>query len=91
MDVAAKYDPAMTGPRMQTRDEFDEAQALFDEAVATYEAAKAEFEEFKLEFRSRLRENPDLEALELAKWKLYRSRARLMRLFRAKERRGLPT
>jgi hypothetical protein len=84
MDVAAKYDPVMTGRQMQIRDEFDEA-------VATYEAAQAEFEEFKLEFRSRLRENPDLEALELAKWKLYRSRARLMRLFRAKERRGLPT
>ena len=89
MDVAANN--MTTGPPMPNTDKSADTHTAFEEAVALYEAAQAEFEQFKLEFRSRLRENPDFEALEHAKWKLHRSRARLMKLFRAKDRRSGPT
>ncbi len=75
---------------MPTRDEFDEAQALFDETIALYEAAKAEFETLKAKIRGRFRTNVDYESLELVQRKLFRTRARLMRLHRERDRRGRP-
>lgn len=75
---------------MPTRDEFDDATALFDKAVAMYEAAKVEFETLRRKIRSEIRENVDYQALELAQWKLFKSRARLMRVFREKDRRERP-
>lgn len=75
---------------MPTRDGFDNAQALFDEAVAMYETAKAEFEALQERLRRRFQQNTDYEALEVAKWNLFRTRARLMRVFRERDKRGRP-
>jgi hypothetical protein len=75
---------------MPTRDEFDEAQALFDETIALYEASKAEFEIVQAKIRGRFRTNVDYEALELVQRKLFRARARLMRLHRERDRRARP-
>ncbi len=62
----------------------------FDEAVAIYEAARAKFRALQAKSRSRLRENVDYEALELARWEMFKTRARLIRLFREKDRKERP-
>ena len=68
-------------------DELHEGVALFDEALATYKAARAEFRMLRANIRTRFQENIDHQALELAQWKAFKARARLMRLFRQRDRR----
>ena len=75
---------------MAIRDEFDEARALFDEAAAMYEAAKTEFDALRKKIGTRLRTNVDYGVLEPAQRKLFRTRARLMRLTRKRDREERP-
>ena len=75
---------------MPTRDELDEAHALLDEAVAMYETASAEFHALKTKIRSGYRTNADYEAFEAAERKLFKTRARLMRLHRERDRKQRP-
>jgi hypothetical protein len=69
-----------------TRDTFDRATTPFDEAAAMYEAAKTEFDILRTKVRSSFPGNFDYEALELAQREIYRTRARLMRLHRERDR-----
>lgn len=71
---------------MATRDELDEAQTLLNEALAMYDAACAEFQVLKTKMRSGYRTDADYEAFEAAERKLFKTRARLMRLHRERDR-----